>query len=83
MEKAPTDNELKKVDFTEGEFVQNMLRLSEDEQQELLNRPGAVNDRQREIWERYLVLSEAWRKEREQSQRKRKARRERYLRTGK
>jgi hypothetical protein len=42
------------VDFTEGEFVQKMLRKSEAEQQELLNRPGAVNDRQREIWERYL-----------------------------
>jgi hypothetical protein len=71
------------VDFTEGEFVQNMLRKSEAEQQELLNRPGAVNDRQREIWERYLVLSQAWRKERAEYQRKRKARRERYLRTGK
>jgi predicted DNA-binding antitoxin AbrB/MazE fold protein len=77
------DNELKKVDFTEGEFVQKMLRKSEAEQQELLSAPGAVNERQREIWARYLVLSEAWRKERAEYQRKRKARRERYLRTGK
>jgi hypothetical protein len=83
LEKAPTDHEVKTVDFTEGEFIQRMVCKSEAEQQALLSTPGAVNERQREIWARYLVLSEAWRKERAEYQRKRKARRERYLRTGK